>query len=318
MRTLYPEIEPYRTGHLRVSPIHELYFEECGNPDGKCVVFLHGGPGSGTVPRHRRFFDPARYRIILFDQRGAGRSTPAASLVDNTTWHLVEDMEQLRTTLGVARWQVFGGSWGSALALAYAEKYPENVTEIVVRGVFMLRKKEIDWFYQQGASFLFPDYWEDFVAEIPIAERGDLVGAYYRILTGDSGEQQARAARSWSVWEARTSYLLPDEAYIARAGGEAFSRAFARIECHYFAHGGFFDPESQLLDAVHRIRHIPAVIVQGRYDVVCPMETAWDLRRAWPEADFRLVSSAGHSMFEAGLTHELVSATDRFADRLGA
>lgn len=317
LRTLYPAIEPYRTGRLRVSPVHELYFEESGNPTGRCVVFLHGGPGSGTNARHRRFFDPARYRIILFDQRGAGRSTPSASLEDNTTWHLVEDMERLREALRVEQWQIFGGSWGSALALAYAERHPERVSAIVLRGIFMLREKEIRWFYQCGASFLFPDLWEDFVEPIPISERGDLVEAYYRILTAGSAEQRRRAATAWSVWEASTSYLVPDQAHIARVRDDVeFSRAFASIECHYFVHRGFFHPESQLLDGIQQLRRagIPAVIVQGRYDMVCPMETSWELHRAWPEAEYQVVAAAGHSQFEDGIVHELVSATDGFAN----
>ena len=312
-RSLYPAIEPYRSGRLRVSPVHEIYWEESGNPRGKPAVFVHGGPGAGSSPQARSFFDPKRYRIVVFDQRGCGRSRPHASLEDNTTWHLVADMEHLREHLGIERWLVFGGSWGSTLALAYAEAHPKRVSELVLRGIFMLRKAEIDWFYQQGASALFPDRWQDYLAPIPQRERGDLVTAYYRRLTSRNRAVQVRAARAWSVWEAATSFLQANEANIAKWGGDEFAVAVARIECHYFVHKGFLEREDQLLRGVGRIRHIPAVIVQGRYDVVCPMQTAWDLHRAWPEADFRIVADAGHSALEPGLTHELVSATDRYA-----
>ena len=311
-RGAYPEVEPYRTGRLRVSEVHELYFEECGNPDGKAVVFLHGGPGFGTDPSHRRFFDPAAYRIVLFDQRGCGKSTPHASLVDNTTWHLVEDMEKLRAHLGIERWQVFGGSWGSTLALAYAETHPERVTEIVLRGIFLVRKREIDWFYQRGASALYPDAWEKYVEPIPEAERGDLLRAFHRRLTGEDAAERARAARAWSVWEGSTSCLFPNPALIEKTGGDEFSIAFARIECHYFVHDAFIDDARDLVKNVGRIRHIPAVIVQGRYDVVCPMETAWELHKAWPEAELHVIQDAGHSAGEPGTMHALVSATDRF------
>lgn len=313
-RTFYPEIEPYRTGRLRVSDRHEIYFEESGNPDGKPALFVHGGPGGGTAPKQRRFHDPERYRIVLFDQRGCGQSTPHACLEDNTTWHLVDDMEALRNHLGIDRWQVFGGSWGSTLALAYAQAHPERVTEMVLRGIFMLRRKELAWFYQEGASYLFPDAWEKYLAPIPDAERGDLMRAYYARLTSDDRAVRLEAARAWSVWEASTSFLFQNDAHIERAAGDDFATAFARIECHYFVHGGFFERESQLLDRVDRIRKIPAVIVQGRYDVVCPAVSAWELHRAWPEADFRLVPDAGHSAYEPGNLHEQILATDRFAD----
>lgn len=312
-RLLYPEIEPFNHGFLKVSPLHEIYFEESGNPKGKPVVFVHGGPGGGTDGKQRRFFDPARYRIVLFDQRGCGKSRPHASLEENTTWHLVDDMEKVRAHLGIERWQVFGGSWGSTLALAYAEKHPERVTELVLRGIFLLRKSEIDWFYQAGANALFADAWEDYLAPIPEAERGDLLHAYHRRLTSDDPKVRQEAARAWSVWEGRTSCLAPNADLIARTGGDSFSLAFARIECHYFVNQGFLEPETKLLDDVGKIRHIPAVIVQGRYDVVCPMENAWALHRAWPEADLRLVGDAGHSAFEPGIVSELVGATDRFA-----
>lgn len=312
---LYPPLAPYRHGWLRVSPQHQIYYEECGNPRGKPAVFVHGGPGAGANEVARRFFDAKLYRIVVFDQRGCGRSRPHASLVDNTTWHLVADMEQLRAHLRIDRWLVFGGSWGSTLALAYAQSHPAAVSELVLRGIFMLRKWEIDWFYQQGASALFPDRWEQYLAPIPRPERGDLVRAFHRRLTSRSRARQVEAARAWSVWEAATSYLRTDEAQVRKWGNPAFATAIARIECHYFVNKGFLAREDQLLRGVRRIRHIPAVIVQGRYDVVCPMQTAWDLHRAWPEADFRLVPDAGHSALEPGITHELVAATRRFARR---
>jgi proline iminopeptidase len=311
-RTLYPEIEPYDSGFLQVSPLHRVYFEECGNPKGKPVVFVHGGPGAGCNAKSRRFFDPARYRIVLFDQRGCGRSTPHAELTDNTTWHLVADMELLREHLKLPRWQVFGGSWGSTLALAYAQAHPDRVSELVLRGIFMLRRWELEWFYQKGCDAIFPDAWEDYLAAIPAVERGDLMGAYYRRLTSADAGVRMAAAKAWSMWEGGTSFLQPSADYIASTGSDEFALAFARIECHYFVHGGFFDADDQLLRDAHRLKRIPAVIVQGRYDVVCPIRSAWDLHRAWPEADLRIVGDAGHSALEPGITHELVSATDRF------
>ncbi len=312
-RTFYPPIEPYERGMLAVSPVHTLYWEQSGNPKGKPVVFVHGGPGGGTDAKHRRFFDPARYRIVLFDQRGCGRSTPHACLDDNTTWTLVSDMEKLRQQLGIERWQVFGGSWGSTLALAYAEAHPERVSELVLRGIFLLRKWEIDWFYQQGASRLYPDAWQSFLAPIPEAERGDLLSAYHARLTSSDPAVALAAARAWSVWEGSTSCLLSDTELVARMGADQFALAFARIECHYFTNRGFFDKETKLLDDVAAIRNIPGVIVQGRYDVVCPAESAWDLKRAWPEAQLVIVPDAGHSAMEPGILHELISATDQFA-----
>ncbi|MCE9671902.1 prolyl aminopeptidase [Myxococcus stipitatus] len=314
-RALYPPLEPYRMGRLKVSSLHELYFEECGNPRGKPVLFVHGGPGGGTDARQRRFFDPSVYRIILFDQRGCGRSTPHASLEENTTWDLVADMERLRVHLGIERWQLFGGSWGSTLSLAYAQTHPERVTELVLRGIFLLRKQELDWFYQRGASTLFPDAWAHYVAPIPPEERGDLLGAYHRRLTGDDPVARLEAAKAWSIWEARTSYLRPNAELVARNSAEDFALAFARIEAHYFANRGFLRSDTQLLDDVHRIRHIPATIVQGRYDVVCPMESAWALHEAWPEAQFVVVPDAGHSANEPGTTAALLDATDRFRAR---
>jgi proline iminopeptidase len=312
-RMLYPPIEPYRQGTLRVDDVHTLYFEESGNPRGVPVVFVHGGPGGGTDPRQRRFFDPTRYRIVLFDQRGCGKSTPHASLIDNTTWHLVADMEALRAHLGIARWHVFGGSWGSTLALAYAQTHPERVSALILRGIFLLRRREIEWFYQEGASRLFPDAWESYLAPIPSGERGDLLSAYHRRLTGDDAATRLAAAKAWSIWEGSTSTLITDLDLVRRTGDPTFALAFARIECHYFVNRGFLERDDQLLANVDRIRHLPCVIVQGRYDVVCPAESAWALHRAWPESELTLVPDAGHSAMEAGIVSALVAATDRLA-----
>ena len=310
---LYPPIEPYATGRLKVSGVHDLYYEESGNPKGKPVVFLHGGPGGGSDPKQRRFFHPEKYRIILFDQRGCGKSTPYASLEDNTTWDLVADTEKLRAHLGIAKWQVFGGSWGSTLALAYAEKHPEACSELVLRGIFLLRKQEIDWFYQRGASILYPDAWEPYLAHIPEAERGDLLTAYHKRLTSSDPAVRLAAAKTWSGWEGGTSKLIPDTDFTGHYEEDEFALAFARIECHYFVNKGWFDPEDQLLRDASKIRHIPGVIVQGRYDVVCPMESAWALHRAWPEADLVITPDCGHSAFDAPNCRALVAATDRFA-----
>jgi proline iminopeptidase len=314
---LYPSFEPYRTGYLAVSDVHRVHFEESGNPSGKPAVFLHGGPGGGTDPKMRRFFNPRKYRLVLFDQRGCGRSKPHASLVDNTTWDLVADIEALRAHLRIERWLVFGGSWGSTLALAYAQRHPKRVTELVLRGIFLLRRSEIEWFYQnpEGAASIYPDLWERYLAPIPKAERGDLLRAYYRRLTSRNKKTMLRAARAWSIWEGATSFLLANPGYLAQFRQSAYAAAFARIECHYFINRGFLRNDTQLLDGVARIRRIPAVIVQGRYDVICPMRSAWDLHRAWPEAELRVVGDAGHSAFEPGITRELVRATDAFAVR---
>jgi proline iminopeptidase len=295
---------------LRVSDLHELYYEQAGNPGGKPAVFLHGGPGGGIEPAYRRYFDPARYRVVLFDQRGAGKSTPWASLEQNTTQDLVADIERLRVHLGIERWLVFGGSWGSTLALAYAESQPERVTELVLRGIFLLRDREIRWFYQEGANALFPDAFEDYVAPIPPQERGDMLHAYYRRLTSEDAALRIEAAKAWTRWEARTSRLIADPALVEEL--DHIAEAFARIECHYFVNKGFLRP-NQLLDDVARIRHIPGAIVQGRYDVICPMESAWELHRAWPEAELTIVPDAGHSARESGILDALVAATDRFA-----
>jgi proline iminopeptidase len=312
---LYPPIRPFHSAHLRVSALHEIYYEESGNPKGMPALFLHGGPGGGTDPSMRQFFDPRRYHIVLFDQRGCGLSRPHAELRENTTWDLIADIEALRTHLSVAQWLVFGGSWGSTLALAYAQRYPERVSALVLRGIFLLRRSELEWFYQDplGAASLFPDFWEEYVAPIPLAERGDMMQAYYRRLTSTDPAVRAAAARAWARWEGATSFLRTNARYVAKFDRAEYAAAFARIEAHYFVHQGFLEREDQLLRDVTRIRQIPGVIVQGRYDVVCPLRSAWDLHRAWPEAALQIVPDAGHSAFEPGITRALVAATDRFA-----
>ncbi|MGB3789988.1 MAG: prolyl aminopeptidase [Phormidesmis sp.] len=313
MRQLYPPIEPYRQSRLPVSDLHTLYYEEAGNPTGKPVVFLHGGPGGGIVSIYRQFFDPTKWRIILFDQRGCGQSTPHAELAENTTWDLVADIERLRSHLSIPNWTVFGGSWGSTLALAYAQTHPDRCNGLILRGIFMLRPKEIQWFYQSGASNIFPDAWEGYLAPIPPEERDDLVAAYYKRLTSDDAAVRETAAKAWSIWEASTSKLIPDTGLVERFGEGSFADAFARIECHYFINGGFFDNPNQLLDNIDTIRHIPAVVVQGRYDVVCPMVSAWELHRVWPESELIIINDAGHSATEVGITSALVETCDRFA-----
>ncbi|MDQ0324321.1 proline iminopeptidase [Rhodopseudomonas julia] len=315
LKTLYPPITPYASGTLDVGDGHSVYWEISGNPEGKPAVFLHGGPGGGCSPAHRRLFDPERYRVLLFDQRGCGRSRPHAELEANTTWHLVEDIERLRAVMGVEEWLVFGGSWGSTLALAYAETHPERVTELVLRGIFTMRKSEIDWYYQKGASLIFPDRWEKFVAPIPEEERDDFVAAYRRRLTHDDRDVRVEAARAWSVWEGSTITLLPDEAGISRHDQADYALAFSRIENHYFSHLGWFE-EGQLIRDAHKLKNIPGVIVQGRYDMACPVQTAWELHRAWPEADLKIVEGAGHAFSEPGILHHLVEANDRFAGKL--
>jgi proline iminopeptidase len=312
LKTLYDPIEPFDTGRLKVSPIHELYYEQCGNPEGKPAVFLHGGPGGGISADYRRYFDPKVYRVVLFDQRGSGESTPHASIEENTTWDLVADIERLREHLGIERWQVFGGSWGSTLALAYAETHPDRVTELVLRGIFLCRPKEISWFYQEGANAIFPDVWEEYLKVIPEAERSDMVSAYYRRLTSDDREVRVEAARAWSIWEGSTSKLFFDPSMIEKFADPEFALAFARIECHYFMNNAFFPTDNYLIENVGSIRGIPGVIVQGRYDVVCPIMSAWDLHRAWPEAQLRIIPDAGHSISEPGIIDALVGATDQF------
>jgi proline iminopeptidase len=316
LRSFYPPIDPYETGMLDVGDGHRIYYERSGTPGAKPAVFLHGGPGGGISPRHRSLFDPALYDVMLFDQRGCGRSTPHAELEANTTWHLVADMERLRELAGVDRWLVFGGSWGSTLALAYAETHPERVSGLVLRGIFTLRQAELDWYYQFGASEVFPDLWEAFLAPIPPEERADLRAAYRRRLTSTDEATRLAAAQAWSLWEGRTITLLPDPGTSNGFEDPHFALAFARIENHYFIHGGWLE-EGQLLTNAGRLRAIPGTIVQGRYDMACPTRSAHDLHRAWPEADYRLVEGAGHAFSEPGILHELIQATDRYAGKSG-
>jgi proline iminopeptidase len=310
-RGLYAPIEPFETGRLDVGDGHRVYFERCGNPRGAPAVFLHGGPGAGCSPAQRRLFDPERYCVTLFDQRGCGRSTPHASLETNTTWDLVADIERLRAHFGHDRWLVFGGSWGSTLALAYAETHPGRVSALVVRGIFTATRPEIDWYYQEGASWLFPDLWERFLEPIPVAERGDLVAAYRRRLVGPEGPAQLRAAKAWSLWEAGTITLLPN-ALATQFGEDRYALAFARIENHYFTHDSWLEPDQLILGA-HRLADIPGVIVQGRYDVATPARAAWRLHQAWPKAQFELIPDAGHAFDEPGILDALIRATDGFA-----
>lgn len=312
-RNLYPEIAPYREGRLKVSDLHDLHFEECGNPGGKPALVLHGGPGGGISAFLRQGHDPARYRIILFDQRGCGKSTPHACLTQNTTWDLVSDIEVLRRHLRIDRWQVVGGSWGSTLALSYALSHAERVSELVLRGIFTLRKTEIDWFYQAGADQIFPDAWERYVSIIPRSERGDLVAAYYRRLTGADEVARRAAAREWSLWEGTTLSLLPNPAREASFAEDHYAAAMAAIECHYFSHGGFFETDGWIIANAARLRAIPGVIIQGRYDVCTPARTAWDLHRAWPEARLEMIADAGHTGVEPGIADAMVRATDGFA-----
>ena len=318
MATLYPEIEPFDSGMLKVSDIHDIFYERVGNPEGLPVVFLHGGPGGGLLPLYRQFFDPLAYHVVLFDQRGSGRSTPHAELRENTTWDLINDMEALREKFGIDKWYVFGGSWGSTLSLAYAETHPDRCLGLALRGIFLTRKKELDWFYQRGTSEIFPDFWERYRDEIPEDERGDFVKAYYKRLTSDDEEVRLSAARAWSVWEGSTSKLYPDQDLMNHWEGAHEALSLARIECHYFINNSFFPSEDFLLENVHKIRHIPTVIVQGRYDVVCPMTSAWDLHRAFPEAELIVVPDSGHSVSEKGITSALVGAMDRFKGQAAA
>jgi proline iminopeptidase len=314
MPELYPAIAPYHSDTLAVSALHTVYYEQAGNPQGKPVIFLHGGLGGGIDPIYRQYFDPQKWRMILFDQRGCGQSTPHAELEENTTWDLVSDIEQLRVHLGIEKWVVFGGSWGSTLSLAYSQTHPESCKGLILRGIFMLRQKELQWFYQEGTSYIFPDAWEEYLKPIPEAERQDLISAYYRRLTSPDRQTRLEAAKAWSIWEASTSKLLLDPGLLQKMGEGQFADAFARIECHYFVNKGFLETEDQLLRNCDRIRHLPTVIVQGRYDVVCPMISAWELHKALPEAEFVVVPDAGHSMTEPGIRSALIAASDRFAD----
>jgi len=309
-RGLFREVEPFSFGWLQTGGQHEIYYEECGNPRGKPCVILHGGPGGAVNPTMRRFFDPTKWRMTLFDQRGCGRSRPNASLDDNTTWSLIEDIERLREHLGVEKWTVFGGSWGSTLALAYAIKHPERVSGLVLRGIFLLTDRELRWFYQEGASMLFPDAWERFLAPIPESERGDLMSAYHRRLIAQDRRVQLEAAAAWSQWEGDTISLRGPEARPPKFNEEDFAIAFARIECHFFTNKGFFDYDDWILKNIDRIRHIPGWIVQGRFDVVTPLDSAWRLHKAWPEARFDIIWDAGHASTEPGVIDGLVRATE--------
>jgi proline iminopeptidase len=310
---LYPSIEPFDSGRLRVSGGHEVYFEQCGNPRGQPALIVHGGPGGGCNPSMRRYHDPKHYRIILFDQRGCGRSTPHASLEANTTWDLVEDMERLRKTLAIERWQLLGGSWGSTLALAYAETHPDRVDALILRGIFLLRRAELEWFYQDGCSWIFPEAFAPYRDLIPEDERGDMIAAYHRRVTGADAAQRLAAAKAWSVWEGSTLSLQPDADRVRNFAADSYALAFARLECHYFVNRGFFETDGQLLRDAGRIADIPGTIVHGRYDVVTPVKNALDLKAAWPRAELRIVGDAGHAMSEPGIAHELIAATRKYA-----
>ena len=309
---LFPPIEPYDSGYLKKG-VHEVYYEQCGNPKGKPAIFLHGGPGGGCGKLSRRFFDPKKYRIILFDQRGCGKSKPHTCLEDNTTWHLIEDIESIREELNIQKWLVFGGSWGSTLAIAYAQKYPKCVSEMVLRGIFMLREKEIQWFYQYGASEIYPEAWQGFLKEIPEKERSNLIEAYRTIFYGKDKEKKLSAAKSWSKWEASCSFINYNPNAVKDSANAEFALAFALIENHYFVNKGFLDNENQLLDNIDIIRNIPSIIIQGRYDVVCPPSTAYELHSRWPESELIITPFSGHSSFEKEITHELIKATNKFA-----
>jgi proline iminopeptidase len=312
LHDFFPAIEPYNKGFLKVSEIHNLYYEECGNPNGKPVVFLHGGPGGGVAPDHRRFFDPKEYRIILFDQRGSGQSTPCAELRENTTWDLVKDIETFREHFKISKWVVFGGSWGSTLALAYAITHPDKVKALVLRGIFLCRPSEIKWFYQEGASQIFPDVWDEYLKPIPTNERHDMVSAYYKRLTHEDSKIRLEAAKAWSKWEAATSRLYIDVNAIEEFDEPEYALSFARIECHYFTNNAFFKTNNWILENVDKIRHIPGVIVQGRYDVVCPATSAWELHKAWPEAKLEIIADSGHAASEPGTRSALIKATNSF------
>ena len=311
---LFPNIEPFNTFNLPVSDLHTIYVEESGNKNGKPVIFLHGGPGGGVDPKYRRYFDPKKWRIIMFDQRGCGKSTPFAELEENTTWDLVSDIEKIRKHLSIDKWVVFGGSWGSTLSLAYSQTHPDSCKGLILRGIFLVRKKELDWFYQEGANNIFPDRWESFLEPIPVEKRDNLMQAYYEILTGEDHSKKIEAAKAWSTWEGSTVKLLEDENFISDFSDDKFAEAFARIECHYFMNNCWFDSDNHLIENMHKIRHIPGVIIHGRYDIVCPVIQAWDLHKAWPEADLHIIPDAGHSIFEDGIKNKILEYTDRFSN----
>ena len=312
MQDIYPPLEPFHTEHLKASPLHEIYVEQCGNPEGQPVLFLHGGPGAGCDAKHRQFFDPDHYRIILFDQRGCGRSKPHAELEENTTWDLVHDIELIRKHLGIRSWIVFGGSWGSTLALCYAIKHAARIRGLILRGIFLCSKWEIQWFYQEGASNLFPELWETFLEPIPVEKRGDMVKAYHELLTHPSEAIKLKAAKAWSKWEGGTSKLLPDEKMVTAFDEAKHALEFARIENHYFTHNIFVESDTYILDNIAKIRSIPCVIVHGRYDVVCPVRNAWELHKRWPEAQLHIIPDAGHSVWEKGILEKIMEATEAF------
>jgi proline iminopeptidase len=314
MNQYFPPIDAYNNFQLKVSDLHTINVEESGNKEGKPVIFLHGGPGGGIEPIYRQYFNPEKWRIIIFDQRGCGKSTPSSELKHNTTWDLVADIEKIREYLGIKKWTVFGGSWGSTLSLSYAVTHPDKCSELILRGIFLLREKELKWFYQDGASYIYPDAWEKYIAPIPEDKRHNMMEAYYNILTGDDKEKRYEAAKAWSIWEASTSKLIQNPKSLHHFEDEEVADIFARIECHYFINKGFFEYDGWLLDQIDKIRHIPCVIIQGRYDVVCPMITAWDLHKKWPEANFHIVSDAGHSMLEEGIRNKLINCTNKFVE----
>ena len=315
MLNLFPAIKPFVTHHLEVDELHVLYIEECGNPSGVPVVFLHGGPGAGCSGYHRQYFDPALYRIILFDQRGCGKSQPHACLENNTSQHLLEDLEAIRKHLKINQWVVFGGSWGSTLGLLYAETFPESVSGLILRGIFLARERDVSWFYQEGASRLFPDYWQDFVRPVPESQRDNMLNAYHQILTGEDEVLKLRAAKAWSVWEGMTATLQSNASVIDSFSDSHAALSIARIECHYFVNKCWLEPD-QLIRDIDKIRHIPACIVHGRYDAICPVEQAWALSRAWPEAQLKIVADAGHAVVEPGITQALLEATNEMVSRL--
>ena len=312
MNDYFTLVEPFNVFKLKVSDIHTLHIEESGNRDGKPVIFLHGGPGGGIEPIYRQYFDPEKWRIIIFSQRGCGKSTPLSELEDNNTWALVQDIEKIREHLSISKWTVFGGSWGSTLSLSYAVSHPDRCAALILRGIFLLREKELKWFYQEGASYIYPDAWEKYLEPIPENRRDDLMSAYYEILTGSDQEARYNAAKAWSIWEASTSKLIQNKKSLHHFEDEQVADIFARIECHYFVNKGFFEYDGWILDQIDKIRHIPSVIVQGRYDVVCPMITAWELHQKWPEADFYVIPDSGHSMLEAGIRDKLIEYTNKF------
>ena len=310
---LFPNIEPFNTFYLPVSDLHTIYIEESGNKNGKPVIFLHGGPGGGVDPKYKRYFNPDKWRIIMFDQRGCGKSTPFAELKENTTWDLVDDIEKIRKHLSIDRWVVYGGSWGSTLSLAYSQTYPDSCKALILRGIFLVRKKEIHWFYQEGASKIFPDDWQSFIAPIPIEKRDNLLEAYYNLLIGKDSSKKIEAAKAWSTWEGSTVRLIQDKDFIGDFSDEKFAEAFARIESHYFMNNAWFNSDNHLIENVDKIRHIPAVIIHGRYDVICPVENAWELHQAWPESELHIIPDAGHSIFEEGIKDKILEYTEKFS-----